>query len=65
MVAFCTYCKNMKNTNVEEHIFMYYFIKNILYLDTTAPGTEFTKFGQDLIDRIKEILETIHEVYGY
>lgn len=65
MVAFCMYCKNMKNTNIDEHIFMYYFIKNILYLDTTAPGTEFTKFGQDLIDRIKEILETIHEVYGY
>ena len=65
VVAFCQYCRNMKNTNVEEHIFMYYFIKNILYLDTTAPGAEFSKFGQELIDRIKEILETIHEVYGY
>lgn len=65
VVAFCRYCENMKNTNVEEHTFMYYFIKNILYLDTTAPGAEFTEFGKQLIDRIKGILETIHEVYGY
>ena len=65
VVGFCRYCENMKNTNVEEHTFMYYFIKNILYLDTTAPGAEFTEFGQQLIDRIKSILETIHEVYGY
>lgn len=65
VVAFCRYCEPMKITNVEEHTFMYYFIKNLLYLDTTAPGAEFSEFGQQLIDRVKGILETIHEVYGY
>lgn len=65
VVGFCRYCSNMKITNIEDHTFMYYFIKNILYLDITAPGAEFTEFGQQLIDRIKSILDTIHEVYGY
>lgn len=65
VVAFCRYCEPMKITNVEEHTFMYYFIKNLLYLDTTAPGAAFSEFGQQLIDRVKGILETIHEVYGY
>ena len=65
IVGFCRYCDPMKITNIEDHIFMYYFIKNLLYLDTTAPGAAFSEFGQQLIDRVKSILETIHEVYGY
>ena len=65
VVAFCKYCEKFSPENVAEHTFMYYFIKNILRLDSTPPGTEHSEFAQQLVDRIKSTLELIHEVYGY
>lgn len=65
VVAFCKYCDKFSAENVAEHTFMYYFIKNILRLDSTPPGTEHSEFAQQLVDRIKSTLELIHEVYGY
>jgi hypothetical protein len=65
VVAFCKYCSNFSSENVVEHTFMYYFIKNILRLDVTPPGEAPSQFAQDLVDRITDILELIHEVYGY
>ena len=65
VIAFCKYCMNMSSDSVVDHIFMYYFIKNILYLDALPTGVEPAKFGQELIDRIKGILEDIHDVYGF
>lgn len=65
VIAFCKYCMNMSSDSVVDHIFMYYFIKNILYLDALPTGVEPAKFGQELIDRIKAILEDIHDVYGF
>ena len=65
VIAFCKYCMNMSSDSVVDHIFMYYFIKNILYLDALPTGVEPAKFGQELIDRIKAILEDIHDIYGF
>ena len=65
VIAFCKYCMNMSSDSVVDHIFMYSFIKNILYLDALPTGVEPAKFGQELIDRIKAILEDIHDVYGF
>jgi hypothetical protein len=64
-VLFAKYCMNMRSDSVTDHIFMYYFIKNILYLDALPTGDIAAQFGQDLIDRIKEILEDVHDVYGF
>jgi len=36
-LAFCKYCMNYSPDNIEEHTFMYYFIKNIILLDRINP----------------------------
>ena len=36
-LAFCKYCMNMSPDNIEEHTFMYYFIRNIILLDRLNP----------------------------
>ena len=36
-LAFCKYCMNYSPDNIEEHSFMYYFIKNIILLDRINP----------------------------
>ena len=64
-IAFCKYCMNMTVDSITDHVFMYYFIKNILYLDALPSGDKPAQFGQDLIDRIKAILEDIHDIYGF
>ena len=65
VIAFCKYCMNMSSDSVVDHIFMYHFIKHILYLHALPTAVEPAKFGQELIDRIKGILEDIHDVYGF
>ena len=55
----------MTADSITDHVFMYYFIKNILYLDALPSGDKPAQFGQDLIDRIKAILEDIHDIYGF
>ena len=36
-VAFCKYCQNMSPDNMNEHTFMYYFIRNIIAIDRLNP----------------------------
>ena len=64
-VLFCKYCRNMNPNNPQEHTFMYYFIKNILALDSTPAGEDNTKFAMDLVNRIKDCLIAVHDVYGF
>lgn len=64
-VLFCKYCNNMNPNNPQDHTFMYYFIKNILAMDSAPAGDDNTKFVMDLVDRIKDCLISVHEVYGY
>lgn len=35
--AFCKYCQNMSPNNMNEHTFMYYFIRNIIAIDRLNP----------------------------
>ena len=35
--AFCKYCQNMSPDNMNEHTFMYYFIRNIIAIDLLNP----------------------------
>ena len=62
IVAFIKYTLNMKPANLNEHIFMYYFITNILsfdYYDKTNEAD--VKFHEDLAHTINEFLEDIRE----
>ena len=36
-IAFCKYCKDMNPDNMNEHTFMYYFIRNIIAIDRLNP----------------------------
>ena len=36
-IAFCKYCNNMNPDNINEHTFMYYFIRNIITIDRLNP----------------------------
>jgi len=36
-IAFCKYCLNFSPDNMEEHTFMYYFIRNIIMIDRLNP----------------------------
>lgn len=61
-ILFCKYCKNMKADNLDEHIFMYYVINNIISLAMKGGVVE----GEDssdnhfltvLINNIKKLME--------
>lgn len=39
-IAFCTYCRNMNPDNMDEHVFMYHFIRNIILLDQINPNCQ-------------------------
>jgi hypothetical protein len=36
-LAFCKYCMNFSPDNIEDHTFMYYFIRNIILIDRINP----------------------------
>lgn len=53
-VAFCKYCLNMSPDNMNEHTFMYYFIRNIIAIDRLNPKGRLYD-GMD--DRSKEFYD--------
>lgn len=58
--VFINYTKSMQPSNVGDHVFMYYFIKNILNLDMhDNKNEEEQKFYDDLINRIWECIKEI------
>lgn len=62
IVAFIKYTMNMKPSVMKEHIFMYYFVTNILSFDYYDKNNEEdTKFHNDLMDTINNFLEDIRE----
>ena len=62
IVAFIKYTMNMKPANLNEHIFMYYFVTNILSFDYYDKNNiEDVKFHEDLAHTINEFLEDIRE----
>ena len=60
--VFINYSKNMKPDNIAEHVFMYYFIKNILGIKYCNPEDEQeTKFCNTVKDNINKFLTAIKE----
>ena len=61
VVAFINYTKNFRPENIHEHVFMYYFIQNILALDVKIPQNEQIEFNELLIQNINKFLDLIIE----
>lgn len=61
VVAFINYTKNFTPTNIDEHVFMYYFIQNILALDLKVPENTQVEFNDLLISNINKFLDLIIE----
>lgn len=61
IVIFINYTKNYKPANIDEHIFMYYFIKHILTLDIKIPGNDYENFNDLLKENIYKFLDLIVE----
>jgi hypothetical protein len=61
VVAFINYTKNFRPENIHEHVFMYYFIQNILALDVKVPENTQIEFNDLLIENINKFLDLIIE----
>ena len=61
IVAFINYTKNFSPSNIPEHVFMYYFIQNILALDINVPENSQIEFNDLLINNINKFLDLIIE----
>ena len=59
IVAFINYTKFYAPSNIHEHVFMYYFIQNILSLDIKLPGNEYEAFNDLLKENIHKFLDLI------
>lgn len=66
-IAFCKYCQNMNPDNMNEHTFMYYFIRNIIAIDRLNPKGRLyegmddrsKQFYDNFVARLKEALAAI------
>ena len=61
IVAFINYTMNFSPSNIDEHIFMYYFIQHILTLDIKIPENSEVEFNELLIQNINKFLDLIIE----
>lgn len=61
IVAFINYTKNFTPNNIDEHVFMYYFIQHILALDIKIPENSQVEFNELLISNINKFLDLIIE----
>lgn len=62
IVAFINYTRLFSPSNIDQHIFMYYFIQNILSLDVKLPGSEEESFNDILKNNIHRFLDLIIEM---
>lgn len=61
IVIFINYSKNFTPSNIDEHVFMFYFIQNILALDIKIPGNEYENFNEIVKENIYKFLDLIEE----
>ena len=61
IIAFINYTKNFTPSNIDEHVFMYYFIQHILALDIKIPENGQVEFNELLIGNINKFLDLIIE----
>lgn len=61
IVLFINYTKNFTPANIDEHVFMFYFIQNILALDIKIPGSDYYEFNEVVKQNIYKFLDLIIE----
>lgn len=61
VVAFINYTRLYTPSNIDEHVFMYYFIQNIMALDINIPGNEYQEFNDLVKQNIYKFLDLIIE----
>ena len=61
VVCFINYTKDFTPNNVDEHVFMFYFIQHILALDIKIPGDEYEEFNKIVKENIHKFLDLIIE----
>lgn len=61
IVAFINYTRYFSPSNIDEHIFMFYFIQNILSLDIDIPGDDYENFNNLVKENIYKFLDLIIE----
>ena len=61
IVAFINYTRLYSPSNIDEHVFMYYFIQNILALDINIPGNGSEEFNDLVKQNIYKFLDLIIE----
>ena len=61
IVAFINYTMNFTPSNIEEHVFMYYFIQNILALDINLPKSGYETFNELVKQNIYKFIDLIIE----
>ena len=67
-LAFCKYTMNMNPDNVEDHTFMYYFIRNIITIDRLNPkgkaydtmSDEYKKFYDGFVENINKCIQNLN-----
>lgn len=59
IVVFINYTRNYSPSDVAQHVFMFYFIQNILSLDIKLPGNEYEEFNQLVKENIYKFLDLI------
>lgn len=61
IVLFINYTKNFIPSNIDEHVFMFYFIQNILALEIKIPGKDYEDFNEIVKKNIYKFLDLIIE----
>ena len=61
VVCFINYTKDFTPNNIDEHVFMFYFIQHILALDIKIPGDEYEEFNKIVKENIHKFLDLIIE----
>lgn len=60
VIMFCMYCRTLKVDKPEDHVLMYYTIKNIIFLyEIKSP--EDSEFYKEITTNLKEIIKYINE----
>lgn len=68
-LAFCKYCMNFSPDNIEDHTFMYYFIRNIILIDRINPKGKLyetmdeksKKFYDGFIENLKKCISNLND----
>lgn len=61
IIIFINYTRNFVPSNIDEHVFMFYFIQHILALDIKIPGKDYENFNEIVKQNIYKFLDLVIE----